>query len=450
MEKITFPKDFLWGAATAAYQIEGAANEDGRGPSIWDEFSHTPGKVRNGDTGDVACDHYHRWQEDVELMKQLGLQAYRFSISWSRVLPEGRGRVNEPGLDFYDSLVDRLLEAGIQPYVTLYHWDLPQALQDKGGWPARSTAEAFAEYADIATKVLGDRVVSWATFNEPQVSTDVGHMEGRHAPGHKNVDEKLATSHHLLLAHGLALPIIRANAPKAKVGIVLNVQPHVPASPSAADRDAAWIGDGNQNRWFLDPLTGRGYPQDVIDHFGRPMDFVKEGDLEKISQKIDYLGVNHYFRTVHRSKEIPEAENEPVTTRVGDDTTDIGWEVYPPGIFEILMRVHLNYHFPEYYITENGCAMPDEVSAEGKVHDPRRVAYYRDYLRQAAKAMDSGLPLKGYFAWSLMDNFEWAEGYSKRFGITYVDFKTQKRIIKDSGKFYTKVIETNGEALFQD
>jgi beta-glucosidase len=446
--KSPFPKDFLWGAATAAYQIEGAANEDGRGQTIWDTFSKTPGKVKNGDTGDVACDHYHRWPEDTKLMQQLGLHAYRFSIAWARILPNGRGEVNQKGLDFYSKLVDGILAAGLQPYATLYHWDLPQTLQDEGGWPVRSTPEAFAEYADHISRKLGDRIVSWATFNEPQVSAFVGHMEGRHAPGHKSLDEMIATAHHLLLGHGFAVPILRANSPKSKVGIVLNMQPHVPASHSMEDRHAAWIGDGGQNRWYLDPLSGRGYPQDVVAHYGRPMDFVKPGDLEKISAPIDYLGVNHYFRTIHRSDTIPESKNAPVTTPKGSDITDIGWEVYPPGIYEILERVHLNYHFPEYYITENGCAMPDERSADGQVHDPRRVAYYRDYLSWVGKAIESGVPVKGYFAWSLLDNFEWAEGYSKRFGITWVDYKTQERVIKDSGKFYSDVIKTNGEALY--
>jgi beta-glucosidase len=442
-----FPNGFVWGAATAAFQIEGAANEDGRGESIWDRFSHTPGKVANGDTGDVACDHYHRWRDDIKLMTKLGLQAYRFSVAWPRVLPTGRGAVNQKGLDFYSQLVDGLLEAGIRPFGTLYHWDLPQALQDEGGWPARTTAETFAEYADVVTRKLGDRVESWAALNEPHVSAFVGYLWGRHAPGHRDLDEALATSHHLLLAHGLSVPIIRRNAPKAKVGIVLNLQPHVPASPSLADHKAAWLGDGMQNRWFLDPISGRGYPQDLVDHYGRPMDFVRAGDLEIIGAPLDYLGVNHYFRTIERSQEIPENENEPVTVHKNPDLTDIGWEVYPPGLFEILTRVHLSYYFPEYYITENGCALPDQRSADGAVHDPRRIAYIREYLRQAAMAIETGVPLKGYFAWSLLDNFEWAEGYSKRFGIVWVDYKTQGRVAKDSANFYAQVIRTNGAVL---
>ncbi len=441
-----FPKEFVWGAATAAYQIEGAAKEDGRGESIWDRFSHTPGNVDNGDTGDVAADHYHRWQEDIQLMKKIGLQAYRFSIAWPRVLPNGRGEMNKKGLDFYKQLVDGLLEAGIQPYATLYHWDLPQALQDQGGWPARSTAEAFVEYADVVSRALGDKVVSWATINEPMVSAYVGYLIGRHAPGHQDMDEMLAASHHLLLAHGLSVPVIRANAPTSKVGIVLNLQTHLPASPSPADRMAAWIGDGVQNRWYLDPISGRGYPQDVLQYFGKPMSAIQKDDLEKIAARIDFLGVNHYFRTIERNPEIPERENDPVSVKAGGDKTEMDWEIYPQGMFDILVRVHADYHFPEYYITENGMAAKDLVE-DGKIHDRRRIGYHRDYLNWARKAIEVGVPLKGYFAWSLLDNFEWGFGYAKRFGLVYVDYKSQKRILKDSAYFYEDVIKTNGGAL---
>jgi beta-glucosidase len=447
--KPLFPNDFLWGAATASYQIEGAWNEDGRGESIWDRFSHTPGNIDNDDTGDVACDHYHRWKEDIEIMKQLGLQAYRFSIAWPRIFPKGRGRLNEQGLSFYDRLVDALLEAGIQPFATLYHWDLPQVLQDEGGWPARATADAFVEYTDAVTRALGDRVAAWATFNEPMVTSFVGYFTGWHAPGHTDADEMLRAIHHLLLAHGKAVPVIRANAPKSKVGIVLNLQQHVPASRSLADHQAAWLADGNQNRIWLDALTGRGYPQDVLSHYGRPTDYIQPGDMELFAVPLDYLGVNHYFRGVHRSTAIPEAENEPVTVHVGTDRTEMDWEIYPPGMFDILMRVHLNYNFPEYYITENGMAAPDKVSEDGSVDDPRRLAFLRDYVLQAQRAMANGVPLKGYFYWSLLDNFEWGYGYSKRFGLIYVDYKTQQRVLKDSALFYAQVIQTNGAALRQ-
>lgn len=435
-----FPDGFLWGAATAAYQIEGAHDEDGRGESIWDRFSHTPGKVFEGHTGDRACDHYHRWQDDIKLMQELGLQAYRFSIAWARVLPQGHGKVNQKGLDFYSRLVDGLLDAGIVPYATLYHWDLPQALQDRGGWPARSTAEAFAEYADVASRHLGDRVASWATLNEPQVSADAGYLQGRHAPGHTSLEEMMATTHHLLLAHGLAVPVLRRNAPQAQVGIVLNLQPHVPASARAVDVSAARVGDAMQNRRFLDPLAGRGYPDEVLAMYDGPRDFVQAGDMELIAAPIDYLGVNHYFRTVHRSADTPDEE---VTTPVGSHKTEMGWEVYPPGLEEILVRLHKDYSFPAYYVTENGAAFADTVSEDGQVHDPHRVEYLRNYLRHAQRAIEAGVPLKGYFAWSLMDNFEWAWGYSRRFGIVYVDYETQTRIIKDSGRLYTRVIKEN-------
>ncbi|MCW5873086.1 MAG: beta-glucosidase [Anaerolineales bacterium] len=435
-----FPDGFLWGAATAAYQIEGAHDEDGRGESIWDRFSHTPGKVFGNHTGDRACDHYHRWREDIQLMQQLGLQAYRFSIAWSRILPQGYGKVNQKGLDFYSCLVDGLLDAGIVPYATLYHWDLPQALQDRGGWPARSTAEAFVEYAEIASQHLGDRVASWATLNEPQVSAQAGYLQGRHAPGHTSLDEMMAASHHLLLAHGWAVPVLRRNAPRAQVGVVLNLQPHTAASSNEADQLAARLGDGMQNRWYLDPLAGRNYPADVVAHYDRSMAYVLSGDLEAIAAPLDYLGVNHYFRTVHRSESTADAE---VTVQVSSDKTEMGWEVYPPGIQEILLRLHREYPFPAYYITENGAAFADEVSEDGAVHDAQRVNYLREYLHNAHQAIAAGVPLKGYFAWSLLDNFEWAWGYSRRFGIVYVDYETQTRIIKDSGRLYTKIVKEN-------
>ncbi|MCW5839415.1 MAG: beta-glucosidase [Anaerolineales bacterium] len=436
-----FPDNFLWGAATAAFQIEGAASEDGRGESIWDRFAHTPGKVFGGHTGDRACDHYHRWRDDIRLMQQLGLQAYRFSIAWSRILPEGYGRVNAKGLDFYSRLVDGLLEAGIQPYATLYHWDLPQALQDRGGWPARSTAEAFVEFAELASQHLGDRVASWATLNEPQVSADAGYLQGRHAPGHTSVAEQVATTHHLLLAHGLAVPVLRRNAPQAQVGIVLNLQPHTAASARPEDVQAARIGDALQNRRFLDPLAGRGYPQEFVALDEETLrTVVHAGDLEAIAAPLDFLGVNHYFRTVHRSESTPA---EAITVPVGSHKTEMGWEVYPPGIEEILVRLHREYPFPAYYITENGAAFADEVSADGHVHDAPRVEYLRAYLHHTQRAIQAGVPLKGYFAWSLLDNFEWAWGYSRRFGLIYVDFETQTRIIKDSGRLYTQIIKEN-------
>jgi beta-glucosidase len=437
---VAFPSNFVWGAATAAYQIEGAWDKDGKGESIWDRFSHTPGKVSNGDTGDVACDHYHRWREDIALMRHLGLSAYRFSISWPRLLPVGWGRVNAPGIDFYGRLVDGLLEAGIEPFVTLYHWDLPQALQDSGGWPARSTAEAFVEYAELASRKLGDRVKHWMTLNEPYVSAFVGHLEGRHAPGHSDLDEALAAAHHLVLAHGWAVPEIRRNSPGADVGIVLNLSGHTPASPSDADREAAYLADGKLNRWFLDSLSGRGYPADVTDHFARPMGFVRGGDQEVVAVPIDFLGVNHYCREVVRSVAIPESSNEPRTVFRNPETTEMDWEVYPQGLYELLCRLDADYDFPAFYVTENGAAYPDEVGPDGQVEDPQRIAYVREYLRAAGQAMEEGVPLRGYFVWSLLDNFEWALGYSKRFGLIHVDFETGERIPKASAHWYRDTV----------
>lgn len=443
MSTITFPENFIWGAATSSYQIEGAWNKDGKGESIWDRFSHTPGKIEDGSTGDVACGHYHRWREDVALMKEIGLHAYRFSLSWPRLLPQGRGRANPAGLDFYSQLVDALLEAGIEPFVTLYHWDLPQALQDQGGWPARTTAEAFVEYADLVSRRLGDRVKSWMTFNEPFVSAIVGYLEGRHAPGHTDLDEALAAAHHLLLAHGWAVPVIRQHSPQAQVGIVLNLSGQTPASPSAADRAAAWQRDGTLNRWFLDPLAARGYPADTVQHYERPMDFVQADDLETIAVPLDFLGVNYYTRGVVRNNAVSEAENEPRVVFPNPQRTDMGWEVYPEGLYELLGRLHFDYRFPALYITENGAAYPDQVGSDGQVDDPLRVAYFKAHLAAAAQAIAAGVPLRGYFAWSLLDNFEWAHGYTKRFGLIYVDYQTQRRIFKSSAHWYRRVIAAN-------
>ena len=440
---IQFPKDFVWGAATASYQIEGAWNEDEKGESIWDRFSHTPGKVQDGDTGDMACDHYHRWEDDLKMIKQLGLKAYRFSTAWPRVLPNGTGTVSEAGLDFYSKLVDGLLKLDVEPYITLYHWDLPQKLQDKGGWPARDIVDAFVEYADLVSRVLGDRVKNWITFNEPWVSAFVGYYYGAHAPGHKSQHEALSAAHHLLLAHGNAVPVIRRNSPDSNVGITLNLTPQVPASPSVADRTAAnWV-DGHINRWFLDPLVGRGYPQDMVNDYGDEMAFVQPGDLEVASVPVDFIGINYYHRNVVRSEKVSEADNAPRTVFSGD-VTEMGWEVHPESLYKMLGRLYFDYDFPAIYITENGAAYVDEVSADGEVHDPKRVSYYVRHLEQVHRAIEAGIPMKGYFAWSLMDNFEWAYGYSKRFGLVYVDYQTHQRIMKDSAKWYQAIIEKNG------
>ncbi|MBN1265651.1 MAG: beta-glucosidase [Anaerolineales bacterium] len=438
----TFPPDFIWGTATSSYQIEGAWQEDGKGESIWDRFAHTPGKIENGDNGDTACDHYHRWAEDIRLMQAIGLRAYRLSVSWPRIFPEGSGAVNQRGLDFYSNLVDHLLEAGIEPHVNLYHWELPQVLQDQGGWPARQTAHAFAKFADTVSSSLGDRVKHWITLNEPFVSAYLGYYEGSHAPGHHNMDEMVAAAHHLLLGHGWAVNTIRDNVPDAGVAIVLNHHPFYPASNSAADIKEAKLWDGTNNRWYLDALSGRGYPQDVVQQYGKPLDFIQIGDMDTIAVPLDYLGINYYTRLIVRSQEIPDHQNEPVSTFPGEEHTEMGWEVYPSGLFEFLDRVNREYSFPALMITENGAAYPDSVE-NNKVHDHNRIRYIAAHLREAARAIEAGIPLRGYFYWSLMDNFEWAFGYSKRFGLIHVDFETQERILKDSAHWYRNVILTN-------
>jgi beta-glucosidase len=443
MSTIHFPSGFLWGAATASYQIEGAWQADGKGESIWDRFAHTPGTISDGDTGDVACDHYHRWRADIALMRELGLQAYRFSIGWPRVLPNGYGKANQAGLDFYSRLVDGLLDAGITPWVTLYHWDLPQVLEDRGGWPARDTAKAFVEYADVVTRALGDRVKDWITLNEPWVSAFLGYHLGVHAPGHRDLTKALAASHHLLLAHGWAVPVIRQNSANCKAGITLNLSSHYPASESDADLAAAWEADGKLNRWFLDPVAGRGYPQDVVEAYGQDMQYIQPGDMTAIAAPVDFVGVNYYSRNIIRSEAVPEHENAPRTLFPNEEHTDMGWEVCAEGLYALLTRLNENYSFPACYITENGAAYPDQVGANGQVFDARRVAYLRDHFVQAARAIAAGVPLRGYFAWSLLDNFEWAFGYSKRFGLVYTDYATQQRTPKASARWYSRVIAEN-------
>lgn len=453
--KITFPDDFVWGAATSAYQIEGAWNEDGKGESIWDSFAHTPGKIKNGDTGDVACDHYYRWYKDVDLMQMIGLNAYRFSISWPRVLPRGRGEINQAGLDFYDELVDHLMEVRIDPYVTLNHWDLPQALQDEGGWVERSTAEAFVEYAEVVSRRLGDRVKHWFTHNEPAVIAYVGHLIGTHSPGIKDLGTAMRVSHHLLLSHGWAVSILRRFSLGAEVGIVLNINHRVPASPSAADFHANRRDDGLWTRWYLDPLYGRHYPADILaDEVSagnlteETMQCVQMGDLQTIATRTDFLGLNYYTRHVTRSQTIPEERNLPSTVELPPKDkqhwTEMGWEVYPQGLYEVLCRLYFEYQVPKIYITENGCSYSDGPDQSGRVRDHCRVNYLREHLAAAQLAMLSGVPLAGYFVWSLLDNFEWAFGYSQRFGIFWVDYDTQERIPKDSARWYHNVIAKNG------
>lgn len=437
MSTLTFPPGFLWGAATSAYQIEGGWNADGKGESIWDRFCHTPDHIENDDTGDVACDHYHRWREDVTLMRRLGLQAYRFSVSWPRVIPAGRGAVNPPGLDFYDRLVDALLAAGIQPFVTLYHWDLPQALQDRGGWGVRDTCGYFADYADRLARRLGDRVRYWATFNEPWVTAFVGHYYGWHAPGLQDEALALQVAHHLLVAHGLATQALRAADARLQVGIVLNTRVVEPATDLEQDRVLVEQYWQRNEGWFLDPLLRAQYPPAAWEDYGDRAPAVQPGDMPLIAQPLDWLGVNYYSRGVAQEGQILD----PVP---GSEYTDMGWEVHAPALRRLLVRLKRDYPIPPLYITENGAAFPDQVSPDGRVHDPRRIAYLRDHIIQARLALDDGVDMRGYFVWSLLDNFEWAHGYSKRFGLVYVDYATQERIVKDSGEWYAQVIACHG------
>jgi beta-glucosidase len=443
---ITFPEGFVWGTATASYQIEGAAREDGRGPSIWDTFSHTPGKVHAGHTGDVACDHYHRYVEDVALMGDLGLAAYRFSVAWPRVRPDGTGPVNTRGLDFYDRLTDELLGKGIDPVVTLYHWDLPQTLEDRGGWTVRETAEAFAEYAQVVYGRLGDRVGTWTTLNEPWCSAYLGYGNGIHAPGRRDPAGSLAAAHHLNLAHGLATRALRSAGART-ISITLNpceVSPLDPANP--ADIEAARIIDGVANRIFFDPILRGQYPADVLEHISRITDlsFISDGDEAIINAPIDVLGINFYTPSYVSAKpghpgalDYPGSEGIAFRKPVGP-VTDMGWQIEPASLTRLLTRIHRDYPGTPLMITENGAAYPEGV------HDPLRIEYVDAHLRACHDALAAGVDLRGYFAWSLMDNFEWAEGYAKRFGMVHVDYTTQQRVLKDSAKWYREVIRRNG------
>lgn len=445
--KLTFPAGFVWGAATAAYQIEGAWDEDGRGESVWDRFAHTSVRVAHGHTGDVACDHYHRWRDDVALMRDLGLQAYRFSVAWPRILPVGRGAVNPKGVDFYSRLVDALLEAGIKPYITLYHWDLPQTLQDAGGWRNRDTVAAFAEYTDVISRALGDRVKHWMTLNEPHVVV-LSYERDWFAPAVNDPASGPLVAHHLLLAHGRAVEVLRRNVPGVEVGIAPDYWLHVPASGSNADARLAQWQDCVGNRRYLDVLFGRGYPAELVAHYRRlgywpegKEDFVKEGDLQIIAAPLDFLAINHYSRAIVR--DAAASDNLPPTT-FAVDKTDMGWEVYPNGLYEVLSRIWREYQPRQLYISENGASYSDAPGPDGHVHDARRIRYLRHYFAAAHRAIEAGVPLAGYFVWSLMDNFEWAHGYTQRFGIIWVDYETQRRIPKDSALWYRQVIADNG------
>jgi beta-glucosidase len=433
------PHDFLWGTATSAYQIEGAVAEDGRAPSIWDTFSHTPGKIAGNDHGDTACDHYHRWREDIGLMRRLGTNAYRLSIAWPRVMPGGDGEVNAKGLAFYDQLIDALLEAGITPSVTLYHWDLPQVLQDRGGWPERATAEHFAAYAAVVAEKLGDRVSHWATLNEPLCSAWIGHLEGTMAPGWTDLTAAVRASYHLLLGHGLAMQAIRSAAPGAQVGIVNNLSTVHAATDREADLDAARRMDGHTNRWWLDPVHGRGFPADMRELYGVDLP-ERPGDLELIGADLDWLGLNYYFPQTVAADATAPAPYVRTVRRLGVPHTGMDWEIDASGIEDLLLRLTEEYGARKIYITENGSSFPDVVRPDGTVDDPERAEYLEAHIAACASAARRGAPLAGYFAWSLLDNFEWAYGYEKRFGLVHVDYRSQVRTIKGSGRRYAEII----------
>lgn len=436
-KQLVFPEGFLWGSATSSFQIEGAPTADGRSASIWDTFCSVPGNIKDGSNGDVACDHYNRYVEDVALMKSLGLDAYRFSMAWTRVIPGGTGAVNEAGLDFYDRLVDELLGAGIQPFPTFYHWDLPQCLEDQGGWVNRDTAYAFADYAEAVVARLGDRIGTFTTLNEPFVSADHGYVTGEHAPGHESMEEGLAASHHLLLGHGLAGQRIRSGAPDARLGIVLNFTDLEPATDSEADRTSWYHRNHLENHWYSDPVFGLGYPEDTADYVGWDRSQILEGDMDIIAAPIDLLGVNFYtrdFESADDSFELPE----------GTPQNTMGWELHPPSFGKLLRWINDRYDVESILITENGCPMPDNVRDDTRVIDDDRIDFVRTHMAQVHGAIQDGVPVEGYLVWSLFDNFEWAWGYGPTFGIVEVNYETLERIPKKSALWFSESKAQNG------
>jgi beta-glucosidase len=447
--QMTFPKDFLWGSATASYQVEGAWNIDGRGESIWDRFSHTAGNVKGGWTGDVACDTYHRYPEDIAIMKQMNLRSYRYSIAWPRIQPSGSGASNQRGVDYYKRLTDAVLGAGMRPLVTLFHWDLPQTLEDRGGWPSRETAARFVDYVEIVIKALGDRINTWAIFNEPWVFTYVGYAEGRHAPGKTDFDLFLKSAHTVNLAQGDAFRAIKAIAPKSKVGSAFSMSPAAPHTSSPEDAAAAKRFDAFNNIWFLETALRGRYPEAFV--HGTPLETMgfQSGDEKRMTAPLDYIGVNYYFRRLVSASKIAapakvsyDAMGFELAMGKDGPLTEIGWEVYPRGLYDIVQRVSKHYKLP-IEITENGCSYGDYPDANGRVADDRRILYYREHLRELARAIHDGSDVRGYHAWSILDNFEWAEGYTQRFGLVYIDFPTQRRYMKDSAKWFSKIASTN-------
>ena len=445
MKKIVFPKEFLWGATTASYQIEGAAFEDGKGESIWDRFAHTPGRISDGTNGDVGCDHYHLYKDDIAIMKELGLQAYRLSISWPRIFPDGTGQPNAKGIEFYKNLLEELRANGIKTMVTLYHWDLPQTLQDKGGWVNRQIADDFELYARHVFEQLDGLVDWWITFNEPFCSAFLGYWKGVHAPGIQDYSSALAASHHLLLAHGKAVRAFRETGTKGEIGITLNMDYYYPLNDCDEDRRAAELSHAAFNAWFADPIFKGKYPEAMLDFYRDKVVLpeIHESDLALISEKLDFLGLNHYFSDTNT----PCPDKWPLgvkTDFIGGDRTDMGWGINPDGFYDLLMRLNKDYGDIPIYITENGCATRDIVNVRGEVEDHNRIDFLTRYISAAHRALKDGVNLKGYYQWSLLDNFEWSFGFSKRFGIVHVDYKTLKRTIKKSGRWYSEVIAENG------
>ncbi|MBT8215239.1 MAG: beta-glucosidase [Acidimicrobiia bacterium] len=442
------PSDFAWGVATSAYQIEGSPRADGAGESIWDRFAVQPGTILNGDSGETACDHYRRWEEDVELMAELGVGAYRFSVAWTRILPDGAGEVNRAGLTFYERLVDALRDAGIEPYVTLYHWDLPQRLEEAGGWRNRETAGAFVEYARVVSEVLGDRVTRWMTHNEPWVTAFAGHRDGVFAPGRTDFGEALAVGHHVLLSHGLAVPVIRQNVPGASVGIALDCRPAVPATRDPADVAAQRHFDGFRNRWFFDPVFGKGYPSDMMKAYrargylpAKSAPWLQSGDLELIAEPIDFVGINYYTSiAVRAGEEESEDTGVPHGSPAPEGYTEMGWPITPGELTRFLERVHETYEPPMILITENGASYSDGPDEAGVIADDRRIRYLERHIGAVAQAAATGVPVAGYFVWSLLDNLEWASGFSQRFGLVWVDHATQQRVPKNSFHWYRQLI----------
>ncbi|WP_246258238.1 GH1 family beta-glucosidase [Amycolatopsis anabasis] len=442
-----FPDGFLWGAAASAYQVEGSTTVDGRGESIWDAFAREPGAVANGETGDIACDHYRRWPSDVDLMAELGLSAYRFSISWPRLFPDGAGAVCGAGLGHYDRLVDALLDRGITPLVTLYHWDLPQALQETGGWRNRDVVDRFAAYADACFAAYGDRVRFWVTQNEPWIVGLLGHHLGLHAPGERDLAGAVRVMHHLLLGHGRAVRALRAGGSGGQAGVAFSLFPHYPASDAPEDRGAAEGSDGYVNRWFLDPVLRGRYPADMWQRYESvlgPLDFVRPGDLETIGAGADFVGVNYYTNRVMRA--VPG--HEPFGWKVagapeGTPVSGLGWPIVPDSLTDLLLRLRADYGDVPVLITENGAAFDDRPGADGRIRDDRRIRFLRDHLAAVHRAIERGAPVRGYFHWSLLDNFEWAMGYAPRFGLVHVDYASQARTVKDSGRYYARIAAAN-------